>query len=248
MALRLLGQVELLLLDVGRDPADLRDRDLDVRHQLRHRLRVGHADHDAARAAGERRSGPRRARPDRARRRRDPEGRRPGARQERLPDPDRRRSSRTRSTGCSSSSTSASACGRRDFSADSIGPTFGAQIARTALIAIIASLILISIYIGLRFEFKYAVPVLIALAHDLLITAGVYALCAAGGDDVDRGGAAHHPRLLALRHDHRVRPNTRERAAHAAGHVQPDRQPLDERGHRALARHVGVDAVPGRSR
>ncbi|MEA2445555.1 MAG: SecD/SecF fusion protein [Thermoleophilales bacterium] len=64
----------------------------------------------------------------------------------------------------------------QDFSADSIGPTFGAQIARTALLAIVASLILISIYIGLRFEFKYAVPVLIALAHDLLITAGVYAL------------------------------------------------------------------------
>jgi SecD/SecF fusion protein len=63
-----------------------------------------------------------------------------------------------------------------DFSADSIGPTFGAQVANTAVIAIIASLILISIYIGLRFEFKYAVPVLIALAHDLLITAGVYAL------------------------------------------------------------------------
>src|SRR3954469_24290858 len=63
-----------------------------------------------------------------------------------------------------------------DFSADSIGPTFGAQIAKTAVIAIIASLVLISIYIGLRFEFKYAVPVLIALMHDLLITAGVYAL------------------------------------------------------------------------
>jgi SecD/SecF fusion protein len=63
-----------------------------------------------------------------------------------------------------------------EFSANSIGPTFGAQIARTAVIAIIASLALISIYIGLRFEFKFAVPVLIALAHDLLITAGVYAL------------------------------------------------------------------------
>jgi SecD/SecF fusion protein len=63
-----------------------------------------------------------------------------------------------------------------NFTASSIGPTFGAQVARTAIIAIIASLILISIYIGLRFEFKYAVPVLIALSHDLLITAGVYAL------------------------------------------------------------------------
>jgi SecD/SecF fusion protein len=64
----------------------------------------------------------------------------------------------------------------QDFSVSSVGPTFGAQVARTAIIAIIASLILISIYIGLRFEFKYAVPVLIALSHDLLITAGVYAL------------------------------------------------------------------------
>jgi SecD/SecF fusion protein len=63
-----------------------------------------------------------------------------------------------------------------DFSSNSIGPTFGAQIARTATIAVIASLLLISIYIGFRFEFKFAVPVLIALAHDLLITAGVYAL------------------------------------------------------------------------
>jgi SecD/SecF fusion protein len=63
-----------------------------------------------------------------------------------------------------------------DFSATSIGPTFGKDIARTALIAVIASLLLISIYIGFRFEFKFAVPVLIALMHDLLITAGVFAL------------------------------------------------------------------------
>jgi uncharacterized membrane protein YgcG len=34
----------------------------------------------------------------------------------------------------------------------------------------------ISAYVALRFEWKFAVPVLIALAHDLLITAGVYAL------------------------------------------------------------------------
>ena len=40
----------------------------------------------------------------------------------------------------------------------------------------IASLLLISLYIGFRFEWKFAVPVLIALAHDLLITAGVYAI------------------------------------------------------------------------
>ncbi|HEV3323459.1 MAG TPA: protein translocase subunit SecD [Solirubrobacteraceae bacterium] len=64
----------------------------------------------------------------------------------------------------------------RDVSDNSIGPTFGATVAKSAVIAIIASLIVISVYIALRFEWKYAVPVLIALMHDLLITAGVYAL------------------------------------------------------------------------
>ena len=59
---------------------------------------------------------------------------------------------------------------------ESIGPTFGASVANSALIAIIASLLVISIYIALRFEWKYAVPVLIALMHDILITAGVYSL------------------------------------------------------------------------
>ncbi len=59
---------------------------------------------------------------------------------------------------------------------ESIGPSFGKTVARSALIAIIASLLVISIYIALRFEWKFAVPVLIALMHDVLIVSGVYAL------------------------------------------------------------------------
>ena len=58
----------------------------------------------------------------------------------------------------------------------SVGPTFGKTVANSAVIAIIASLIVISLYVALRFEWKFAVPVLIALMHDLLITSGVYAL------------------------------------------------------------------------
>jgi SecD/SecF fusion protein len=49
-------------------------------------------------------------------------------------------------------------------------------VADSAVLAIIASLLAISAYIAMRFQWKYAVPVLIALMHDLLITAGVYAL------------------------------------------------------------------------
>ena len=66
--------------------------------------------------------------------------------------------------------------GIKSFDYDTIGPTFGQTVAKSAVIAIIASLLVISLYIALRFEWKYAVPVLIALMHDLLITAGVYSL------------------------------------------------------------------------
>jgi SecD/SecF fusion protein len=61
-------------------------------------------------------------------------------------------------------------------SVTSVGPTFGRQVANSAVIAIIASLLVISAYVALRFQWKFAVPVLIALMHDLLITAGVYSL------------------------------------------------------------------------
>jgi SecD/SecF fusion protein len=66
--------------------------------------------------------------------------------------------------------------GTKNFSSTSIGPTFGQTVAKSAILAIIASLLVISAYIALRFEWKYAIPVLIALMHDLLITAGVYSL------------------------------------------------------------------------
>jgi SecD/SecF fusion protein len=62
------------------------------------------------------------------------------------------------------------------FDNKSVGPTFGKTVANSAVIAIIASLLVISVYVALRFEWKFAVPVLIALMHDLLITSGVYAL------------------------------------------------------------------------
>jgi SecD/SecF fusion protein len=65
---------------------------------------------------------------------------------------------------------------REGFSSESVGPTFGETVARSAAIAIIASLLLIMAYVALRFEPKFAIPVMIALFHDLLISVGVYSL------------------------------------------------------------------------
>jgi SecD/SecF fusion protein len=77
--------------------------------------------------------------------------------------------------------------GTQGFQSTSVGPTFGAQVARSAVIAIIFSLLVISAYVAIRFAPKYAVPVIIALFHDILITAGVYSLT---GQEVTSGTVA----------------------------------------------------------
>ena len=62
------------------------------------------------------------------------------------------------------------------FGAQTVSESFGRQIANNALLAIFVSLLLIAAYISFRFQWKYSVGVLVALAHDVLIAVGVYAL------------------------------------------------------------------------
>jgi SecD/SecF fusion protein len=73
------------------------------------------------------------------------------------------------------------------FESTSVGPTFGNQVAESALKALIFSLLVICGYIALRFDPKFAVPVLIAIFHDILITAGIYSLT---GKEVSSGTVA----------------------------------------------------------
>ena len=63
-----------------------------------------------------------------------------------------------------------------ESSVQTVSASFGRQIAEGAILAIIVSLLLISIYIAFRFQAKFATPVMIALLHDVLITVGIYAL------------------------------------------------------------------------
>jgi preprotein translocase subunit SecF len=57
-----------------------------------------------------------------------------------------------------------------------VGPTWGSTISRKMLTGLIVFLVLVSLYITLRFEYKMAAGALTALLHDLIITAGIYAL------------------------------------------------------------------------
>ncbi len=62
------------------------------------------------------------------------------------------------------------------FSVQTIGPSFGKQVLELAIIAVLVSLVLESMYIWWRFEFVYAIPVLVALVHDMAFSAGMFAL------------------------------------------------------------------------
>jgi preprotein translocase subunit SecF len=57
-----------------------------------------------------------------------------------------------------------------------VGPSWGQEVSSKALRALIVFLVLVTIYITVRFEWKMALPTLVALFHDILITAGFYAV------------------------------------------------------------------------
>jgi SecD/SecF fusion protein len=60
--------------------------------------------------------------------------------------------------------------------ATTVSSSFGRQIAKSAIIAVLFSLFLVVLYITIRFDLKFAVPVILAMLHDVLICIGIYAL------------------------------------------------------------------------
>ncbi|MDQ4130589.1 MAG: protein translocase subunit SecF, partial [Actinomycetota bacterium] len=57
-----------------------------------------------------------------------------------------------------------------------VGPTWGARISQKMLQALVVFLIAVVAYISVRLEFKMSVAALIALAHDIILTSGVYSV------------------------------------------------------------------------
>ena len=57
-----------------------------------------------------------------------------------------------------------------------VGPAISSELRRTGIIAVLASLVAISIYVWFRFEWQFAVGCVMALLHDVLVTVGVFSL------------------------------------------------------------------------
>jgi len=65
----------------------------------------------------------------------------------------------------------------QDVSHSDIGPSWGQEVAKRSLIGLIVFLVLVVLFIWAYFrEWKMSVAALVALAHDVVITIGVYAL------------------------------------------------------------------------
>ncbi len=71
------------------------------------------------------------------------------------------------------------AIGKLDLDAsqnDTVGPTIGRQLLSSGLLALIVSFAGIIIYLSFRFELDYAIFAIVALFHDVLITAGTFSV------------------------------------------------------------------------
>jgi len=62
------------------------------------------------------------------------------------------------------------------FQVTTVGPDWGADVTFRSFLAFIVSLILIIIYMAIRFEYKMGVAAVASLLHDMIIVVGVYAL------------------------------------------------------------------------
>jgi preprotein translocase subunit SecF len=63
-----------------------------------------------------------------------------------------------------------------DLNEKAVGPTFGAEVTRKAIQALVVFLIVVALFITWRFEWRMALSALVALFHDLIIAGGIYAL------------------------------------------------------------------------
>jgi SecD/SecF fusion protein len=57
-----------------------------------------------------------------------------------------------------------------------VGPSFGAELERKVFLAILIDFLALIAYVSIRFNYKFAIPAIVALLHDVGLTLGIYAL------------------------------------------------------------------------
>ncbi len=64
----------------------------------------------------------------------------------------------------------------KTFNLEEVGPTFGREVIRNAIYAIVLSLLIVLAYLIIRFEYRLALPAMLSVVHDVLLSLGVYSI------------------------------------------------------------------------
>lgn len=127
---------------------------------------------------------------------------------------------------------------RNEISNSDVSETWNNQITKKALIALGVFLVLVTLYIAIRFERDMALAALAALFFDMSVTAGVYSIVGFEMTLGDDHRLADDPRFLAVRLRRRVRQGRGEHARCASDEAdlcraseprdQPDPDAIDQ--------------------
>ena len=70
----------------------------------------------------------------------------------------------------------AAGVGVDEVSVESVSASWGEEITRKAVVALVVFLALIAVYISLRFEWRMALTAILAMIHDVLLSIGIYSV------------------------------------------------------------------------
>ena len=68
---------------------------------------------------------------------------------------------------------------------EAVGPKVSNELLNDGILATILAVVMISVYVAVRFEWQYGVGALIATGHDVFVTAGLYSFLSWVGYDID---------------------------------------------------------------
>ena len=80
-----------------------------------------------------------------------------------------------------------------------VGPQVSAELIQTGVMAVLAAITSMLIYIWFRFEWQFSIAAILALAHDVLTTIGLFSLTAF------EFNLATVAAILTMKQDHRLR-------------------------------------------
>ena len=135
-----------------------------------------------------------------------------------------------------------------DVNLTSVGPSWGAEISEKALRALVFFLVALTLYITFRFELKMAIPTIVALVHDILVTIGVYSLA---GFEVTPATVVALLTILGFSiYDgivvfDKVDENTQLVGTSQQPHLQRHGQPVAQPGAHAVVEHVDHGPAAG---